>query len=325
MTYSGKIRWMLALLTAMLLLTAIIARNTYTTKNSLNQSAKLLEENLHKKEKLVNEKISTKAAFDKLKTLPTDHQYALDFMREMTTNNSIWVLAFNNDELVFWSGIKLMPRNVEAIKSGSSFIKNNNGYYELVKKTDGHFTVLFYILVKNNFSYQNQYLQNVFLPELFKSNNIDIADIADKEVYQIYSSSNRYLFSVKIKPGEINHRFFYFELTFWVLGFITLCLLMHNIAGCISRKGYILTSVLFLAVFIVALRFANRYFQWPDLLQQLEIFKPQVYGSNNINATLGDFCINIFLLTWFATFVFKQRNRLIKTSPGKIFSYIILI
>lgn len=318
---------MLALLTATLLLTAIIARKTNTPQNNLNQSAKLLEDNLHKKEKLVNGKIDTKAAFDKLKTLPTDHKYALDFIKEMTTNNSIWVLAFNKDELVFWSGIKLMPRrNVAAIKNGSSFIKNNNGYYERVKKTDGHFTVLFYILVKNNFSYQNQYLQNVFLPELFKGKNIDIADFTDKPVYQIRSISDTYLFSVKIQPGEINQRFFYFELTFWLLTFITLCLLMHNIAGYFSRKGYVLFSVFFLALFIIALRFVNLYFHWPDLLQQLEIFKPQVYGgSKNINATLGDFCINIFLLSWFAAFLFKQRNRLIKASPGKVSSYIILV
>ncbi len=316
---------MLTLLTAMLLLTAIIARKTYTTQNSLNQSARLLEENLHKKEALVNEQINTSATFNKLKTLPTDHQYALDFMREMTINNNIWVLAYNNDELVFWSGIKFVPRNVAAIKNGSSFIKTYNGYYEVVKKTDGKFTVLFYILVKNNFSYQNQYLQNIFLPDLLNDNNIDIADFTDKNVYEIHNSNHTYLFSVKIKLNEINHRFFYFELTFWLLSFIVLCLLVHNIAGYISRKGYVLSSILFLTLFIVVLRFINRYFHWPDLLQQLEIFKPQVYGSNNINATLGDFCINILLLVWFATFLFKQRNRLIKSPLGKVSSYILLI
>lgn len=316
---------MLALLTATLLLTAIIARKTNTPQNSLNQSAKLLEDNLHKKEALVNEKIKTSAAFNKLKTLHTDHQYALDIIQEMTLDNYIWVLTFNKDELVFWSGLKFIPGNVGAIKSGSSFVKTNNGYYEVVKKTDGDFTVLFYILVKNSFSYQNQYLQNTFLPELFKGNNIDIADFTDKNIHQIRSANNTYLFSVKIKPGEINHRFFYFELTFWALTFIVLCLLMHHIAGYFSRKGYVLFSIFFLAVFIVALRFVNLYFHWPDLLQQLEIFKPQVYGAKNINATLGDFCINIFLLTWFATFVFKQRNRLITTSPGKVVSYITLI
>src|SRR5690242_18306549 len=97
LSYSVKLRWMLALLTAMLLLTAIIARKTYTAKNSLNQSAKLLEENLHKKEELVNSKLGTTASFNKLKSLPTDHSYALDFIRDMTTNNSIWVLAYNNN------------------------------------------------------------------------------------------------------------------------------------------------------------------------------------------------------------------------------------
>ncbi|GAB2986560.1 HAMP domain-containing sensor histidine kinase [Mucilaginibacter puniceus] len=316
---------MLALLTTMLLLTAIIARETYTPQNSLNQSAKLLEDNLHKKEVLVNSKIGTPADLKKLQTLSTDNGYALDFMREMTTNNSIWVLAFNNKNLIFWSGIKLMPPNIDAIKNGSSFYKTNNGYYEVIKKTEGPFSILFFILVKNSFSYQNQYLQNTFIPDLFNDKSIEIADFTDNRVYQIHDVNHKYLFSVKVNPNEINHRFFYFELTFWVLAFIALCLLVHNIAGYISRKGYVLSSVLFVALFIIALRFVNRYYHWPDLLQQLEIFKPQIYGSKYINATLGDFCINISLLSWFATFLFKQRNRLIKVPPGKTGSYVLYI
>src|SRR6187402_492737 len=128
---------MLALLTATLLLTAIIARKTYTPENNLNQSAKFLEENLHKKESLVYDKLNSKPAFDKLKTLPSNEQYALDFMEDMTTDNGIWVITLNNGKLSYWSGIKLIPNNAAYIKDGVSFIKTNNGYYEVIKKTDG--------------------------------------------------------------------------------------------------------------------------------------------------------------------------------------------
>ena len=58
MTTSGKIRLMLALLCASLLFTAIIVQKTYTPVNNLDQSAKTLENNLHKKERYVNEVIN---------------------------------------------------------------------------------------------------------------------------------------------------------------------------------------------------------------------------------------------------------------------------
>ncbi|MEO8886305.1 MAG: ATP-binding protein [Mucilaginibacter sp.] len=324
MSYAAKLRWMLALLTATLLLTAIIARKTYTPQNSLNQSAKVLEDNLHRKESLVYQKINTEEAFGKLKTLTTDGQYALDFIKEMTTDNRIWVVTFNNNTLSFWSGIKVIP-SITVIRNGASFIKTANGYYEVIKKTEGNFSALFFILIKADYAFQNQYLKNAFEPQLFNDNNIEIADFTDKNVYEIYNINHTYLFSVKIKPNQINHRFFYFETLFWILTFITLCILIHNISSYFARKGYTWVSIIFLTVFIVGIRFINLYFHWPDFTTRLDIFNPQIYKSNEVYPTLGDFCINTLLLSWFASFLFKQRNRLLRKDPGKIVSYILLL
>ena len=71
LTTSAKIRLLLALLFASLLLTAIIVQKTYTPKNNLYQTGQTLEDNLHKKEALLIALSTTKPRFDKLKTLAT--------------------------------------------------------------------------------------------------------------------------------------------------------------------------------------------------------------------------------------------------------------
>jgi two-component system nitrogen regulation sensor histidine kinase NtrY len=325
LTYPGKIRLMLALLAATLFLTAIIARKTYTPLDNLHQTAKLLEENLRKKEDIINKTLNNKASFDQLKSLSVNNQNALQLIKKFSTNKNIWFITLKKDRLDFWSGIKVIPGPNELISEGASFITQPNGYYEAIKKSEGDFSAIFFIPVKANYSLQNQYLQNTFSNDLITENNIELANFSDKNVSEIRSTNHVYLFSVKLKNGAVSPRLFYFELAFWLLTFITLCLLVQNICTYLAHKGFIKTSIAFLALFIIVLRFINLYYNLPDLTNKLDIFDPQLYGSNILFPSLGDLCINILLVCWFAIFLFQHRTRLLKRKPGKAASYALFI
>lgn len=323
MASSGKIRVLLALLCVSLFFTAIVVQKTYTPANNLDQTAKTLEDNLHKKEAYVNDLLNNKNSFAQLKNLPNDPQSALKLIQNLTTENNIWFITLTNDSLSFWSGIKIIPEHRALIKNGFSFIKEPNGYYEAIKKSEGNFSAIFFIPVKINYAFQNQYLQNTFAPDLLKDNNIAIADFTDINVYDVHSINNTYLFSVKLKPGEVNHNFFYYELTFWMLALICLCVLIHNICNYIAEKGYILISLIFLAAFIILLRFINLYYNWPDFTYRLDVFNPAFYASSSIYPSLGDLCINILFICWFTIFLYTQRHRL-SIPKGKINQYLFL-
>ncbi|MDB5110488.1 MAG: hypothetical protein JWR67_1602 [Mucilaginibacter sp.] len=325
MSYPGKIRLMLALLTATLLLTSIIAEKTYTPADSLHQSSKLLEHKLHKKESLVYETLNDKSLFNQLKNLPDNEKDAFDYIEKFTTKQQIWFITLKNKQLSFWSGIKIIPDNISFIKEGISFLKEPNGYYEAIKKSDGDFTAIFFIPVKFNYAFQNQYLQNTFSKGLIKDNNIEIADFTDKAVYEVHSINNAYLFSIKLKPNEVAKRLLHFILTFWFLTFISFCFLVQNICTYLSHKGYVKSSAFLLALFIVLLRFINLHYNFPNFIYKLDIFNPELYSSGSLFPTLGDFCINILLVCWFTIFLYQQRNRLLKYNPGKTVSYVILI
>jgi len=317
---------MLALLAASLLVTAIIVRITYTPANNLSQTAKILEDNLHKKEDYINNAISTQAGFNRFKTLAENGEAGLQCIKEFTNDRNIWVTTFiNKDSLQFWTGVKVIPASASGIKEGYSFIKQPNGYYETIKKSEGDFSVIFFIPVKINYAVQNQYLQNTFAKDLITDSNIELADFTDKNIYVVHSINNTYLFSLKIINNEVNYRFFYFELIIWLLTFITVFVLIQKICGYIAYHGYVYLSLLVLALFIVGLRFVNLYYNWPNFTYKLDIFDPQYYSGGNIFPSLGDLCINIFMLSWFTASLYKVRFKLLNRPPGKIKAYLIVV
>jgi two-component system nitrogen regulation sensor histidine kinase NtrY len=324
LTTSAQIRLLLTVVCITFLLTAVIVKETFTPKVNLAQTAVILQSNLNDKEAYVNKFMGDKHSVLKLQQAATNSPVALDVIKDLTTDHRIWVYTYYNNHLNFWSGVKILPENPLIYKEGASFVKLDNGYYQVIKKTIGNFSVLFSIPVKSTYHFQNRYLLNTFDKDLLTDNNLAVADFTDKAVVDIHTVNNSYLFSVKLKPGNINHRFYYFEVILWLLGFITLCTLVHNICSYVAGRGYAMLSFGLLAAFILAIRFINLNYAWPDL-SSFEIFNARIYASSRFFPSLGDFCINILALTWLASFIYYQRFKIIKNVPGKAASYAIII
>lgn len=325
MTAAGKIRVLLLLLCASLLFTAIIVQNTYTPLNSLDQTARTLEDNLHRKERDIKQLLDDKTSFNQLKTLADSPATAFTFINNYTTDRGIWFVTVKNDTLSFWSGIKIIPTPPATISEGRSFIQGTNGYYEAIKKTEGDFSVIFFILVKIDYAFENQYLQNKFSPELLKDNVIDLANVSDRDIYNIRSIDNVNLFWVKLKPGAINQRVFYFEFLIWAITLLCFCLLINNISKYVARRGYVFASLLLMAIFIIGARFVNLHYHWPSLIDRLNFFDPKYYSSGYLYPSFGDLCVNILFVSWFMLFLYVQRNKLLKKSPNKFIGYSILV
>jgi two-component system, NtrC family, nitrogen regulation sensor histidine kinase NtrY len=326
MSTSGKIRLLLAMLFASLLFTAIVVQSTYTPAKNLDQTAKILQNNLQRKEGYIAALINDRAKFDNLKNIQQRPQDALKVIQYYTTAHGIWLSTFKGDSLMFWSGIKVIPQDPSRVKEGVSFIREPNGYYETIKKSNGDFSVIFSIPVKINYVIQNEFLRNKFAEDLISDDNIELADYSDTFVRAIHSSINdAYLFSVRLKPGQVNHLFYYFELVSWILTFLTLCILIHTICKYLVTKQKVFLSLLTLAAFITLARFINLHFHYPSFIYQLNVFKPGMYAANSAFPSLGDFCLNMLFATWFFVFLHKERAELLRAIPRKVTSYFIII
>ncbi len=315
---------MLAVLFASFLSTAIVVRNTYTPKNILLQSAQTLESNLHQKEALVKKVIDDSASFQRLKLLDNNDKAALKLIQDFTTDQNIWFITVKKGRLAFWSGIKVIPENRDHIKEGFSFIKSPNGSYDAIKKTQGDFYVIFFIPVRSNYPFQNQYLHNTFAKNLLRDNIIAIADPNDKNIYEINSISNEYLFSVKVIPGLVGHSFFFIEALLWVSCVLVLCLLIHNCCNYLARRGYLYLSIFALGLFIILVRFLNLSAHWPDLVYRPVLFSAQLYHYGALFPSFGDFCLNLLALCWFVCFVYRHRKKLVSGRISKKMGYLVI-
>lgn len=324
MNAAAKIRWLLALICLSLFLTAIIARKTYGPGNNLESSAKTLEKHLQSKEEVVAGYINDADNFIRLKNINNDEAFALQLV-EVAKTEKIYTVTYYRKQLIYWSGIPVLPDDISAVKEGSSFTKEANGYYEAIKKTDGDFSVVFYIPIKNSYNYQNAYLKNIFSPDLLKDDNITIADDGYKPSYDIHTYDHHYLFSVKLIANDLNHFFAYVQILLWLSGLLLLSALTHNLAHRVAKKGYIFSSFGIIALFIIGLRVVNLYYKWPDIYSEVPLFDPAYYGSGSWLPSLGDFVINVLLLTWFSAFVYINRFRIIKHVQSKAQSYLICI
>lgn len=323
MTAYAKIRLLLALIFASLLLTAIVVKKTYTPKTNLDQSGRALEKSIRDKENYVNSILSNKAAFEDLKTLDKNEVKAIALIENLTTINRIWLAIETGSKLTFWSGVKILPTANQPIKEGRSFIKRPNGYFEAIKKTEGNFDAIFFIPVKSKYLFENKYLKNTF-DEGLPGGNLELADFTDKDVYNIHSIDNQYLFSVKAVPDQINYKFYFFISTLWILSFLFLCLLINSLCKCVARKGRLVLSFILLAAFIIGLRILNLNYHWPGYASESKIFNPVYYSAGLLFPSLGDFCINLLMLLWFVAFVYGYRFKLMKPVESKTVGYIII-
>lgn len=324
MTTSLKIRWLYLALSFCLFLTAIIARRSYNSSDKLAYWASHFEDKLHDKEAYTNNLFHSPATWKLLQKLDRNTHLALSFTREFRQKN-IAVITYRHNRPVYWSMLKIVPKNASGFKNGRSFIHYVNGYYDLVRKTEGDFTVLAFIPVKTQYALENEYLPRSISPDLSGENNIDIAGKNERNTVSIHSADNQFLFKVKLLR-EYNGGFFSrLEMLCCFLGILFLCAFINAVCRQMAINGKVWMASGVLLIFIIVFRLINIRLEMPDMSIDFELFKPVKYADGSYGiASLGDFIVNIILLAWLAIFLHRYRDNLVRTAPGKTKSYVLL-
>ncbi len=307
--------------------TALTINFTVNKDEILNLDGQKIERRLHRKELFVKNLINDPAFRDSMKNIHNNEEWALHIITEFTQKKNIHIQTFDKGELKFWSGIRIAMESDSLLKDGSTFLPWQNGYYEAIKKSWGDFSIVCYIPVMANYPYQNDYLVNQFSPELISSNNLDIANLSDKEVFNIRNHEGKYLFSVKLKASVSSTFYMAFELWMWALSAVfALIFLTHFCVG-LAERGYVKSAVLLLAVFVLIFRLLDLEFRWLSNHFDIPIFNPKYYASNYLFPSIGEFLLNVLSFSWVLAFIHAYRYEIISKSrpPSQLYSRIIFI
>jgi len=195
---------------------------------------------------------------------------------------------------LFWSD-NAVPVDYETVKEFPDTIlwKLKNGWYVAKRfKKDSCF-VLGLALIKKEFSYHNDYLNDGFWSNDVNSFQTELNANACESCVPVISSDNKirsYLTITEHPPNEILNSNYSVFLS--IIGFLFIFIGIHFIV--IQKRKRV---IFYWLIFLLILRSIGFYFKLPVSIYELKIFSPEEYAASDFLPTLGDLLLNsLFLL-----------------------------
>lgn len=211
------------------------------------------------------------------------------------------------DTLTFWSKNNIpLPiiYDTSIIKNNISFI--GNGWYYILKEIKGNNKYIGTLKLKNEYPYQNSFLENTFLFNNAEKNGEEI--VFDKSKYSIYDEDGKYLFSVKYLTSlEMSNSMLNIIAFLSIIFIMILIISLFHIYKCINifKKHPLLLIIIF--VFnILLLRILQFELFFPAILFKSQIFSPEYFAMSSIVPSLGDLMINALILSFFGLIFFTH-------------------
>ena len=218
------------------------------------------------------------------------------------------LLVSKSDSLVYWSDntIPVPPGFFGQGKQAPGVVKLANGWYRISSKSDGDLTFWTFFLLRHEYPFQNDYLNNGFNPESGVPDRILIS--TEGKGFPVFSGDGKQLFLLSAEPGT--ERLAAGENLIMMLslaGFLGLILFIYRLfclLPSLSRRGRLL--VLALTGFLVFMRCIQYYLRVPANLYKTTISGPELHASSIFMPSLGDFLINVMLLAFFAWIFYRH-------------------
>jgi signal transduction histidine kinase len=234
-------------------------------------------------------------------------------------SENINIHVYRRDSLKYWSTNELpILRFAEIHFPAEGLVHLQNGWYFAKMKSADHLTVCASFLIKQDYSYENDALENDFADHFKLDFNADISlDPDNLDNYSINDSKGDYVFS--IQPKHANQ---YSEIK-------AIVLLLLLVAGIV----FLITAILeFLpkgkpwSLIIPILLLFARYFalrmDWFSFMQDVQGFDPTLYAGSGWFPTFFDFLLNVAIISYLLFHVGRllegQMTKTLKTILGVI-------
>ena len=210
--------------------------------------------------------------------------------------NGLAVQYYINDSLVSWSDNTVEELNISRLNKTSSLQKLRNGWYEVILDKTGNSASVCLILIKHEYSFENEYLENSFQKDFGIEGNISISNRNSGST--VRNVNGNLLFSLDFSAYTPSYDKFSFILTlililFFLAFFLAWYFSLSVIPGLAKRP------CLFLALLVVVtilMRLVQSLCRFPSVLYSTSFFSPLYYSSSVILPSAGDYLLNSLIL-----------------------------
>lgn len=213
------------------------------------------------------------------------------------------LFAFDQERLIAWSDHSVGNiQKLSQVIAEQQCLLLNNGYYLVRYEKSNGLDLYAVALIKNQFAYENNYLQNSFAPAFNLRTNPEITLQAEENSQTIHLGDKSLFYITDSKTKHDNHFWEYASLILFVLAFLFL------VQGLIRKtriKDYSLLYIPLFVLVLIGLRFLLYKLQFIFQFDELALFNPEIYASSNLFPSLGDFFITAMIVFVGAQVIWK--------------------
>jgi signal transduction histidine kinase len=318
-------KYLFLLLAVGFLIPALISEHTLLKGHPEKKLIARFQLALHRQEVKLNSYLDSIEEIVCQDSVEMNYASVLSGLNRLYDKDGLGFLVFKGRELVFWSD------NSFSFAAG---VFNQNGEEGLLTLSNGIFlekrrvchnklTLVGLIRLKNNYSYENQYLINEFVFPFDLPSGFKIVSESREGAYPINNLQGEQVFSI-FPEGEVhcNYAQLYWPVSLYVVAIVMLLLFVCRQFREKRDEPFILKMVVLAAV-LFAGYWVHILFGIPSVFRELDFFGPKYYAVSDWLPSLGDFfIIAVLFFVWSVLFVEELSRLEIREKSQIIAAYI---
>jgi len=298
-------KYLFAILSVLIFLVATIEEHRILSNETEKKLIQTFQQSLLDKELKLSECLDN--AEKKISNTLLSENYVSIYsnFNHLFEDEGLGFIIFKDQQMVYWSSNHFSFPNIPSrFSSNDGLLILPNGIFEAQKRVVGNHQIIGLIHLKNDYSYENQFLENTFIKPFELPSNFQINIEKDKNSYEIHNLNNQYLFSVT--PGEnmsIIESELYFTAFLYLVGLILLLMAIYRKMNDFREVNF-LYKILGVTVILILIYWIHIIFGIPAILNHLDIFSAKYYALSEWLPSLGDFfLITTLFFFWSLVFV----------------------
>lgn len=269
---------------------------------------------LNEKEKSVNQQLQRLVKTDSVVNVFNQIQHQKDI-------EGISYYGFDKNKLVFWSNSTVSFNNLSDFNDTNGVVLLKDGLYQYVKKQLNQHTFLGLILIKSEYTIQNNYLKTGLHPSYGIKDDVEIL-IDDKTNKSVIKDINgNPLFSLKVNSSNYKSSN-WLSIILYLLGVVLLVMFVY--AELKKHKKIKKYASLFSIGIVLMFYFITAGLSIPEVIFHQKIFSPTIFGHSGLLPSLGHFLIvSIVIMTitilWVKRGKEKSSHALLKATLSMVF------
>jgi signal transduction histidine kinase len=237
---------------------------------------------------------------------------------------AFFFFIYRNDSLEYWSdnSAPMPPRHDPSFKNGMAIVLPN-GFYLYRDTLVQEVRIAGLILIKRNYPYQNDYLENRFQKGFRLPGNTGISFAEGP--YPVYDHQGQFLFSISPPAGHIPGKLpAYILLLIYALAFLSLNAFLYHVY--LLFKPFFRAELLLVIAYsldVIFLRVLMFFLKLPASLYNSHLFEPGSFAASDYFPSMGDFLFNALALLSIAYVLFLSfrhaESRKKHTPAGRYF------